>query len=71
MVCSNCLADEPLLLLSVPPTSSLNYLTDGRMVISCSHIKSKVIGTLLWLDVLVFLIQDSVQFLHELDVQIA
>ena len=51
--------------LLLPPLTSLNYLSDLRMIVSASNIESKLLGTSLRLSIVVFLVQNFIQLLHQ------
>jgi hypothetical protein len=62
------LAQPPLVSLFLPPLTSLNYLSHLRMIVSASDIKSELLGASLRFRIVVFLVQDFIEFLHQPDI---
>lgn len=52
----------------MPPTSAFNYLSDSRIVVTRSDEKFEIIASCFWFSILIFLIQNLIQFLHKLNV---
>lgn len=62
------LAQPPLVSLFLPPLTSLNYLSHLRMIVSASDIESELVGASLRFGIVIFLVQDFIEFLHEPDI---
>ena len=65
---TTALANERLGLLSEPPGPTFDYLSDGWVVIAQADKEFKVGTALLWFTVLIGLVDDTVQLLHQLHV---
>jgi hypothetical protein len=64
----NLLADETLLSFSMPPTTAFNDLSYSLMIVAHTDEELKVIRSLLWLRLIVFMVEDFVKLLHEFEI---
>jgi hypothetical protein len=61
-------ADELLALVSVPPAAALDDLSDSSVVVSVPNKEFEVVAGRIWSGPIIFLVENTVQFLHHLDV---